>query len=347
MSFARPRLFPVLISLLAGSTGLAGSAMAEGEVNIYSYRQPFLIQPMLDRFTAETGVRTNVVFTDQGLVERLKAEGANSPADVVLTVDISRLNELVTAKVVQPVSSPVIEANIPAATRDPQGRWFGLTTRARAIFAAKDRVPAGAVTSYADLADPRWKGRVCSRPGDHVYNIGLISAMIAHDGVDKTKAWLEGVKANLAQKPGGSDRSQVKAIKEGLCDLALVNTYYLGAMLADPEQKAWAESATMLFPDLSGHGTHVNVSGMAMTASAPNRDNALKLMEFLSGDEAQRLYAEANSEFPVKPDVARSPLVASWGTFTADPIALTEVASRAGEALKLVNEVDFNEGPGS
>ncbi|KAA5604275.1 Fe(3+) ABC transporter substrate-binding protein [Roseospira marina] len=331
----------VVAASLAGPT----AAWAADEVNIYSYRQPFLIQPMLDSFTAETGIETNVVYTDQGLVERLKAEGMNSPADVVLTVDIKRLTELAEADVVQPVSSPVLDENIPAAYRHPEGLWFGLTTRARAIYASKERVPEGTITRYDDLTDPEWKGKVCTRPGDHVYNIGLISAMIAHDGVEDTRVWLEGLKANLARKPGGNDRAQVKAIKEGLCDLALANTYYMGAMLNDPEQRAWAESAYMIFPDLSGHGTHVNVSGMAMTQSAPNTDNALKLMEFLSGDEAQALYAEVNHEFPVKPGVPRSDLVASWGEFEVDSINLAEVAAHASEALMLVNEVNYNEGP--
>jgi iron(III) transport system substrate-binding protein len=338
-------------TFLAGVAGIAlsiagiGASAAADEVNIYSYRQPFLIQPMLDAFTKETGIKTNVVFTDTGLVERLKAEGMNSPADIVLTVDISRLTELAKADVVQPVFSPVLDEDIPQAYHDPQGLWYGLTTRARAIYASKDRVPEGTITSYDDLTDPKWKGKICTRPGDHSYNIGLLGAMIAHRGYDATKTWLEGVKANLAQKPGGNDRSQVKAIMEGICDLALANTYYMGAMLEDPEQRAWAESAYMVFPDLDGHGTHVNISGVSMTKSAPNKENALKLMEFLSSEEAQALYAETNHEFPVKPGVPRSELVASWGDFTADPINLAEIAAHADEALRLVNEVGFNEGP--
>ncbi|MCF8481911.1 MAG: Fe(3+) ABC transporter substrate-binding protein [Rhodospirillum sp.] len=331
--------------IAAASLGSVASASAEGEVNIYSFRQPFLIQPMLDAFSKETGIKTNVVFTDQGLVERLKAEGLNSPADVVLTVDVARLTELAKADVVQPVSSPVLDENIPKNFHDPDDLWFGLTTRARAIYASKDRVPKGTITSYDDLTDPKWKGKVCSRPGDHSYNIGLLGAMIEHVGVDAARTWLEGVKANLGQKPAGADRNQVKAIMEGICDLALANTYYMGAMLADPEQRAWAESAYMVFPDLDGHGTHINISGMAMTKSAPNKENALKLMEFLSSDEAQALYAEVNHEYPVKPGVPRSDLVASWGEFTADTIPLAKIAAHADEALRLVNETGFNEGP--
>jgi iron(III) transport system substrate-binding protein len=286
-----------------------------------------------------------VVFTNQGLVERLKAEGMNSPADLVLTVDIARLTELAKADVVQPVSSPVLDENIPTNFRDSKGLWFGLTTRARAIYASKERVPKGTITSYDDLTDPKWKGKVCSRPGDHSYNIGLLGAMIEHVGIDASRTWLEGVKANLGEKPTGADRNQVKEIMEGVCDLALANTYYMGAMLDDPEQRAWAESAYMVFPDLDGHGTHVNISGMAMTKSAPNKKNALMLMEFLSGEEAQELYAKVNHEYPVKPGVPRSPLVASWGDFTGDSIPLATIAAHADEALRLVNETGFNEGP--
>ncbi len=332
-------------SLAGGMTLAAGSAQAVEEVNIYSYRQPFLIEPMLKAFTKETGIETNVVFADKGLVERLQAEGANSPADIVLTVDIARLTELVDGDVVQGFESDVVEANIPPHFRHPENKWVALTTRARAIYASKDRIPAGTITSYNDLADPAYKGKICTRPGDHSYNIGLLGAMIAHDGVDTARTWLEGVKANLAQKPGGNDRSQVKAIMEGICDLALANTYYMGAMMDDPEQRAWAESAYMVFPDLNGHGTHVNISGVSLTKAAPNRENALKLIEFLTEDEAQHLYAEINHEYPIKDGVPRSEMVASWGDFTADTIELQEVAAHADEALRLVNEVGFNEGP--
>ncbi len=327
-----------LIALLLSS---AAPALAE-EVNIYSHRQPELIQPLLDAFTAETGITTNVAFVDKGMAERLTAEGDRSPADLVLTVDIARLTEVVAAGVTQPVTSAVLEANIPAEYRDPAGQWFGLTARARIIYASKDRVQAGQVTTYEDLADPKWQGRICTRSGTHDYNVALTAAIMAHHDEAFTKTWLEGVKANLARKPDGGDRDQVKAIWAGECDIAVGNTYYMGQMLADPEQAEWAGSVNVVFPTFTDGGTHMNLSGVAMTKAAPNKEAALKLMEWLSGDTAQKIYAETNYEFPVKAGVERSQLVQSWGTFTPDTKPLTEIAALRPAALRLIETVDFD-----
>jgi iron(III) transport system substrate-binding protein len=327
-----------LIALLLSS---ALPAIAQ-EVNIYSHRQPELIQPLLDAFTAETGIATNVAFVDKGMAERLAAEGDRSPADLVLTVDIARLTEVVAAGVTQPVTSPVLTANIPAEFRDPAGQWFGLTARARIVYASKDRVAAGEVTTYEDLADPKWKGRICTRSGTHDYNVALTAAIMAHHDEAYTKTWLEGVKANLARKPDGGDRDQVKAIWAGECDIAVGNTYYMGQMLADPEQAEWANSVSVVFPTFADGGTHMNLSGVAMTKAAPNKEAALKLMEWLSGDTAQKIYAETNYEFPVKAGVARSALVQSWGTFTPDSKPLTEIAALRPAALRLIETVDFD-----
>lgn len=330
------------ISLLAlALTSTALPALAE-EVNIYSHRQPELIQPLIDAFTAETGIAVNVAFVDKGMTERLVAEGDRSPADLVLTVDIARLTEVVAAGVTQPVQSEVLEANIPAEFRDPADQWFGLTARARIIYAAKDRVQPGEVTTYEDLASDKWKGRICTRSGTHDYNVALTAAILAHHDEAYTKAWIEGVKANLARKPDGGDRDQVKAIWAGECDIAVGNTYYMGQMLADAEQKAWAESVNIVFPTFEAGGTHMNISGIAMTKAAPNKEAALKLMEWLSSDAAQKIYAETNHEFPVKPGVAKSELVASWGEFTPDTLPLVDVAAKRPEALKLIETVDFD-----
>jgi iron(III) transport system substrate-binding protein len=331
------RALPLTVSLIA----LAAPALAD-EVNIYSLRQPELIQPLLDAFTAETGIDVNVAHIDKGMVERLQNEGSRSPADVILTVDISKLAQVVDAGVTQPVESDVLAENIPAEFRDPGNQWFGLTARARIVYASRERVKDGEVTTYEDLADPKWKGRICTRPGTHDYNLGLTAAMIVHDGFDATKAWAEGLRANLAKKPEGNDRSQVKSIWAGECDISLGNTYYMGEMLADPEQKDWANSVRIIYPSFKDGGTHLNVSGMAMTKAAPNKEAALKLMEFLSSDEAQKIYAEANNEFPVKPGVPQSALVASWGPFTPDTINLMDVAKERPEALKLMEEVNFD-----
>ena len=322
-------------------SSVAVPALAQ-EINVYSHRQPELIQPLVDAFTAETGITVNVAFVDKGMAERLVAEGARSPADLVLTVDIARLTQIVDAGVTQPVQSAVLEANIPESMRDAGDQWFGLTARARIVYASKERVPLGEVTTYEGLADPKWKGRICTRSGTHDYNVALTAAVIAHHGDEAAKTWLEGLKSNLARKPEGGDRDQVLAIAAGECDIAIGNTYYIGQMLADPEQKPAAEAVNIIFPTFEGDGTHLNISGIAMTKAAPNKDNALKFMEWLSGDEAQKIYAETNNEYPVKPGVERSALVASWGEFTADSVSLTDVAALRSDALKLVETVDFD-----
>ena len=321
----------------------APSVMAAEEVNVYSYRQPFLVEPMFKEFTKETGIKVNVKFAKKGLAEKLAQEGELSPADVILTTDISRLAELTNKNLVQPVDSKTIDANVPAQYRDSDDEWFALTLRARNVYSSRDRVgKLGADFDYADLANPEWKGKICTRSGKHPYNVSLVSSMIAHHGEAETKTWLEGVKDNLARKPQGNDRAQVKAIKEGLCDVALGNSYYLGKMVNDPKQVAWAESVYINFPNQNTDGTHVNISGMAMAKYAPNKDNAVKLMEFLTGDVAQGMNAEVNYEYPVKPGVKRSELVASWGDFKADTLSLDAIADNHTKAIKLLDEVKFD-----
>ena len=313
------------------------------EVNVYSYRQPELVKPLFDAFTESTGINVNVAFLNKGLVEKLIAEGKRSPADVVLTVDIARLAAVVAAGVTQPVESEIINANIPAEFRDPGMHWFGLTSRARVVFASKERVDPADVTTYEGLADPKWRGRICIRSGTHDYNLGLFSGLLAHKGEDGTRSWLEAFRANLARKPQGNDRGQVKAVWAGECDIAIGNTYYMGEMLKNEEQIAWADSVNVIFPVFEGGGTHVNLSGMAMTAAAPNRDNALKLMEFLSSPEAQAIYAEANYEYPLLDGAAISPTVASWGSFEADSVNLMDLAALRAQTLKLIEEVHFDD----
>lgn len=323
-------------------TAIAAPALAD-EVNVYSYRQPELVAPLFDAFTAETGIKVNVAFLKKGLVEKLVAEGDRSPADMVMTVDISRLNGLVEAGVTQSVSSDTLSANIPAEFRDPEGHWFGLTSRARVIYASKDRVKDGEVTTYEDLTDPKWKGRICIRSGTNAYNLALTSAVIAHHGEEGAKGWLEGVKANLARKPSGNDRAQVKAIYSGECDIAVGNTYYMKKMLENEEQVAWAESVNIVFPKFENGGTHVNLSGVALTKAAPNKESAVKLMEWLSSGTAQEIYAETNGEYPLKEGTNASDLVASWGSFTADNKALIEIAKLRPASLKITEQVNFDE----
>jgi iron(III) transport system substrate-binding protein len=352
------RLFPsrfarrlvALIALGCAASAVAAPPAAAEEVNLYSYRQPFLMQPILDAFTNETGIKVNAVYAEKGILERLQAEGPNSPADLVLAADVGALNDLVEAGVVQPVSSPILEETIPAQYRHPEGLWYGLTTRGRVIVASRERVGAEEITSYEDLADPRFKGRVCTRSGKHVYMVSLVASKIAQDGEEAAEEWLRGVRDNLAQKPQGNDRAQVKAVYEGACDIAVVNTYYLGHLATtteEPEQNEWAEAVRIVFPNQNGRGAHVNVSGAAVTKSAPNRDNAIKLLEFLVSDEAQQLYAEENFEYPIKEGVPLHPVVASWGEFEADDVSLSEVANYRAAASRLVDKVGYDQAAGS
>lgn len=331
------------LSTFALLTTFATSAFAANEVNVYSYRQPYLIEPILKQFEQETGVKVNFIFADKGLVERVKREGELSPADVLLTVDISRVMEIVNAGLAQPIHSKVLDNNIPAQFRDSEGKWYALTSRARVIYSSKERVgKLPASFTYYDLAKPELKGKVCVRSGKNAYNVSLVASMIAHDGVEKTKAFLTGLKANLAQKPQGGDRDQVKAIKEGICDYALGNSYYYGKMLEDEKQKSWAESAYINYPNQEGIGTHMNISGVVVAKHSPNKENAIKLVEFLSGDKAQHLYAELNHEYPVKPSVEKSKLVQSWGEFKQDNLPLEKIAENYENALKLIDEVKFD-----
>ena len=331
----------VHLPVIAAAFLISVPAVAQ-EVNVYSYRQPELIRPLTDAFTAQTGIVVNVAYLDKGMVERLRAEGDRSPADVILTVDISRLAKAVEAGVTQPVHSAIMAANVPASYRDPEGHWWGLTTRARVIYASKDRVRDGEVTTYEELADPKWAGRICTRSGTHAYMTGLTSAVIYHLGMDGAKAWLRGLKANLARRPQGNDRAQIKAIWAGQCDIALGNTYYMGEMLQDPEQSEWANSVRLIFPTFEIGGTHVNVSGVAMTKAAPHPENALQFMEFLTSAAAQEIYAEANYEYPIAPGTKASALVASWGSFVADDVNLMELSGFRADALRLTQEVDFD-----
>ena len=247
------------VKLIATGLVLTSAAEAE-EVNIYSYRQPFLIEPLTNAFTDKTGIKVNIAFLKKGMVERMKAEGKRSPVDVMLTVDISRLAALVDEGLTQPVESAVMEKNVPDLYRDPGKEWFGLTTRARIVYVSKERVSPNEVTTYEDLADPKWRGKICTRSGTNSYNLALTAAVIHHHGEAGAQTWLEGVKANLARKPQGNDRAQIKAIWAGECDISVGNTYYMGKMLADPEQKAWAESVSVTFPSFENGGIRTNPS---------------------------------------------------------------------------------------
>ena len=332
-----------LAAAAAAAFAISAAVPASSDVNVYSYRQPELVEPLFAAFTDATGIRVNVTFLDKGMVERLKAEGTRSPADIIMTVDISRLSNAVAEGVTQPVDSDVLTSSIPPEFRDPGGHWYALTLRGRIVYASKDRVGYGEVTTYEDLANGKWEGRLCSRLGTHPYNLALFGAMISLKGEAAAKDWVAALKRNLGRKPQGNDRAQVKAIWAGECDISLGNTYYMGKMLSNEEQQAWANSVRIVFPVFEGGGTHMNVSGIAMTKAAPNREEALKLMEFLASPEAQRIYAAVNYEYPVTPGVPASDLVASWGEFVPDRLPLAEIARQRPAALRMVEEVGFDD----
>lgn len=339
----------LLCGLTAATFLPAQGAFAAEEINIYSYRQPFLIQPLIDGFEAETGIKANIIFSNKGLGERISAEGENSPADVLLTVDIGRLDSAKQLGIGEKVTSDVVTGNIPATFRDPDGEWIGLTTRARIVYASRERVEQDSIT-YEELADPKWKGRICTRSGQHSYTLGLIASMIAHHGEEYTETWLTAVKNNLARKPAGNDRAQVKGIYSGECDLAIGNTYYMGKMETndkEPEQKEWAASAKILFPNSEDRGSHVNISGVVLAKHAPNKANAVKFIEYLTSDAAQHIYAETNFEYPVTPGVPVSDRVKGWGELKADTLPLSDIAKFRKTASEIVDRVGFDDGPAS
>lgn len=332
--------------LIPANLAFSGASFAEGDVNIYSYREPGLVKPLLDAFTKQTGITVNMIYAKSGLIERLQAEGKNSPADVLLTNEFGLLTQAKSAGVTQALDSEKLQSNIPESLRDSDKHWFGLTRRARVIYASKERVKTDDLT-YEDLAKPKWKNKVCTRSGQHTYNVALFASMIAHHGEAKAKNWLEGLKSNLARKPAGGDREGVKDIYAGVCDVAIANSYYMAAMMKNPKQKAWADSVRIIFPNAQDRGTHVNISGAALAAHAPHRENGVKFIEFLASGTAQKIYAELINEYPVVPGVAASDLVKSWGELKADPLPLEKIGELRSAASKLVDEVNYNAGPNS
>lgn len=344
----RSTIFPLtsLVIIALTITCLPQRAAAEEAVNIYSYREPILMKPLIDAFTEKTGIKINMIYAKSGLIERMQAEGKNSPADVLLTNEFGLLTQAKDSGVTQAISSDRIRQAIPENLRDSKGHWVGLTRRARVIYASKDRVDADSIR-YEDLADPKWRGRVCTRSGQHTYNVALFASMIAHHGKEEAKQWLEGLKKNLARKPAGGDREGVRDIYAGVCDVAIANSYYMAAMMRNPEQKAWADSVKILFPNADGRGTHVNISGAALAANAPHAQNGIRFVEFLTSKQAQKIYADLISEYPVVDGVATSETVKSWGTLKADPLPLERIGALRTEASRMVDEVNYNSGPNS
>ncbi|WBU62715.1 Fe(3+) ABC transporter substrate-binding protein [Paracoccus aerodenitrificans] len=319
------------------------SAASADEVNLYTSREPGLIEPLLDAFTEATGVQVNTVFLKDGLPERVETEGEASPADILMAVDAGKLTDLVDKGLTQPIESEIISETVPENLRGPDNQWVALSTRARVVYAAKD-LELDSIT-YEQLSDPEWKGRLCIRSGQHPYNTALFSAYIAHHGADAAKEWLTGMKDNLARKAGGGDRDGAKDILGGICDIAVANSYYVGRMRSGAggeEQKEWGDAIKVILPTFENGGTHVNISGAALAKYAPNKDEAIQLLEYLVSDEAQKIYAEANFEHPIKAGVELDPIVASFGELQIDTVPLTDIVTYRQEASKLVDEVGFD-----
>ncbi len=329
-----------LVCLL--SLGAPQALAQSGDVNVYTYRETKLIQPLFEAFTKETGVKVNVTSASSGLEQRIKAEGKDSPADILLTVDIGRIDDAVKAEITQPIESATIDKVVPAQYRDPDKHWHGISMRARVFYVSKERVKQDAIT-YEELADPKWKGKVCIRSGQHIYNNALFAAYVARYGDAKAEDWLKGVKANLAQKPSGGDRETARDVAAGKCDIGIGNTYYW-ALMNDKEtdKKPWAEATKVILPTFAGGGTHVNLSAVLLMKNAPNKANAMKLIDWLAGETAQKIYADINYEYPVRAGIAVNPTIAGYGKLNADPMPLAKIAASRKAASTLVDKVGFD-----
>lgn len=336
-------LFALSMLMLFGCQNNTQHSNEEGDtttdeqvVNVYTHRHYDVDQQLFAQFEEETGIKVNVTNANADeLIQRMKAEGEESPADVLITVDAGRLAGAKNDGLLQSVESEVLESTIPAKLIDVDKQWFGLTKRARVIVYSKDRVQPEQLSSYAALADEEWNKKVLIRSSNNIYNQSLMASIIANLGEETARAWAAGVVENMARNPKGNDRDQVKAVAAGEGDLAIVNTYYIGRMLnsEDPEELKAGEQVSIFFPDQEGNGTHINISGAGVAKHAPNKENAVRFIEFLASKEAQQVFAQANYEYPVHPEVAPAELLQSWGEFKEDDLPL----STLGENNKLAN----------
>lgn len=339
----RFRLFALLVSL----AWIAEIGHAQlPEVNLYSYREPERILPLLRALHASTGIRVNLTFASKDLIERIAEEGDQGPADVLLTNEFSLLLDARKRGLTQPLKSAAVEANVPSIYRDPEGHWTGLARRARVLVISTTRVNAAPGT-YEELADPKWKGRLCIRSGSHPYNTALVASMLVHHGSQKAELWLRGLKSNLARPPKGGDRDQVRAVIEGACDIAIVNSYYAANFIQiDQELREQKhKSIRLVFPNAEGRGTHVTISGAALMKHARNREGGIKLIELLTSELGQRMLSAVNDEYPVTDLVAPPTLLGGWAALRPDPLPLHKLAERRTEAKGLVEAIRFDDGP--
>lgn len=318
--------------------------VASAEVNIYSARQENLIKPILDRFTEQTGIQVNLITAGADeLAQRMELEGRNSPADLLLTVDVGRLHRATEAGLLQPVDSDVLDSQVPSQYRDDEGHWFAMSLRSRVIVYHRDRVDPANLSTYEALADEQWDDRICIRSSSNIYNQSLVASLISHNGVEQTEEWARGLVGNMARSPQGGDRDQIGAVSAGQCDLAVVNTYYLAGMLNSPvdSQREIAQNVAVFWPNQDGRGAHINISGAGLARYAPNPDDAVRLMEFLVSEEAQTWYADTNNEYPIRTDIPVSDTLATWGDFKADELPLVELGIHNAEAVRVMDRAGW------
>ncbi|MFD2203806.1 Fe(3+) ABC transporter substrate-binding protein [Shivajiella indica] len=339
----------ILKSILIASFGIillscGSSGEKEEIVNVYTHRHYEADQKLFDMFTEATGIKVNVVSASADeLIQKLELEGANSPADVLITVDAGRLHRAESKGLFQPVTSETLNSNIPSKFRDPEGYWFGMTYRARILAYSNERVNPEELSTYEALAEEKWKGRILTRSSENIYNQSLLASIIANDGKEAAEQWAAALLANMAREPKGSDRDQVKAVAAGEGDVAIVNTYYIGIMLndANEEERKAAEKISIFFPNQEDRGTHINISGAGVTKYAPNKDNAIKLLEFLSTKESQEFLANINFEYPVNPKAEFSDLLKQWGSFKADDLNLSVLGDNNSDAVIIFDKVGW------
>ncbi len=333
------------LKILLLSSLVASFALAGGEVNLYSHRHYDADKQLYQEFEKKTGIKVNVTKAKAGeLISRLQNEGKNTPADLFIAADVANLYQAKTKGLLQSVSSKVLEDAVPANLQDKDNQWFGVTKRARVVVYMKDKVKPSELSTYEDLTNPKWKGKIKVRSSSNTYNQSLLASIIVNDGEKEALKWAKGIVANMATSPKGNDRAQVKSIANGIGDIAIVNTYYIGKMLTNKKDKDQVEAGkkvAIFFPNQKGRGTHINISGIGMTKYAKNKENAKKFMEFLVSPEAQKIFAQANFEYPVLKGVKPSELVSSWGTFKEDTLAIEKVGENNAKAVKIFDQAGW------
>ncbi len=333
-----------LVGLILTILISCGNSNEEKIVNVYTHRHYKADDQLFAQFTKETGIKVNLVNASADeLIQRLETEGKNSSADILITVDAGRLYRAQSKDLLQPITSKTLETNIPSRFREKDGYWFGMTYRARIIAYSKDRIDPTTLKNYEDLANPEWKDKIVIRSSENIYNQSLLASIIVADGEEKAKEWASGVVANFARNPKGSDRDQVKAVASGEGDIAVVNTYYIGLMLNDEneEERKAGEAVGIIFPNQDNRGTHINISGAGVTKYAPHKENAIKLLEFLSEIEAQQTLANINYEYPINPDAKKAAILRTWGDFKTDDIELNKLGEFNSEAVKIFDEAGW------